>query len=509
LRGLGERLHGGCQSVAAGYDGGDEADFLIVAPAPPPGAPPALSAFLRGVGRRVLLFASLQAGDGPEVGAALSAAAARFAAEARELPMGHWPARFWKQVLAALPRASAGAAATPPVAAAGFEPLSALGAGARVPLLLALVAGLDEEDGAAALGVDAAVWRLALRRAAPHDADGRFDEAAWRALATASRDAQRALPDVRLAWWDLACQAALVAHATGNSVSPEIEGVATRRRRALRVLWAAVAACVLAFAATFVPWNTFRTNRDPAEPLAATGIPLAPPVSPSATYDDAFALRHHPDLSRLLAGDDALLRELGFGAWYAARLARDAAAASTRDGDAPAVPTEAPGGPVAAPANPFEPRMLPAPDAQSPAQRGELQRRIAAEDASPRAERGALRERWDAWQRMPEAERSGVRRALAAYAAMPADAQRALHEAFDAQPLDLQRGWLLGPMLGERWPRLQPLLQQVPASERDPLLARLHAMDAESLDALAVLAQRTPPQSREALRREMLGGRGG
>ena len=150
--------------------------------------------------------------------------------------------------------------------------------------------------------------------------------------------------------------------------------------------------------------------------------------------------------------------------------------------------------------------MLPAPDAQSPAQRGELQRRIAAENASPRAERGALRERWDAWQRMPEAERSGVRRALAAYAAMPADAQRALHEAFEAQPLDLQRGWLLGPMLGERWPQLQPLLQQVPASERDPLLARLHAMDAASLDALGVLAQRTPPQSREALRQRMLGG---
>lgn len=474
-----------------------------MAPAPPPGAPPALSAFLRGVGRRVLLFASLQAGDGPEVGAALSGAAARFAVEARELPMGHWPARFWNQVLAALPRAGTGTGATP---AAGFEPLSALGAGARVPLLLALVAGLDEEDGAAALGVDAAVWRLALRRAAPHDTDGHFDEPAWRALATASRDAQRALPDVRLAWWDRACQAALAAEATDAPAAMESEGATPGHRRALRVLWAAVAACVLAFAATFVPWDALRANRDATGPLAAKGIPLAPPGSPSATYDGAFAARHHPDLPRLLAGDDALLRELDFGAWYAARRAREEDAASTRDGGAPGVPTELPGGAIAAPANPFEPRMLPAPDAQSPAQRGELQRRIAAEDASPRAERGALRERWDAWQRLPEAERSGVRRALAAYAAMPADAQRALHEAFEAQPLDLQRGWLLGPMLGERWPRLQPLLQQVPASERDPLLARLHAMDAASLDALGVLAQRTPPQSREALRQRMLGG---
>jgi hypothetical protein len=495
--------------VAAGYDGGDEADLLIVAPAPPPGAPPALSAFLRGVGRRVLLFASLQAGDGPEVGAALSGAAARFTAEARDLPMGHWPARFWKQVLAALPRT--GGAAVPPAPAAGFEPLSTLGAGARIPLLLALVAGLDEEDGAAALGVDAAVWRLALRRAAPHDADGRFDEPAWRALATASRDAQRALPDVRLAWWDRACQAALAAHATGTPLDTGIDGVVPRRRRALRVLWAAVAACVLAFAATFVPWNAFRAHRAAVgEPLAAKGIPLAAPASPSAIYDDAFALHHHPDLPRLLAGSDALLRELDFGAWYATRRAREGdAAAPERSGDAPDVPAEAAGGTAVAPADPFEPRMLPAPDAQSPAQRSELQRRIAAADASPRPERGALRERWDAWQRMPEAERADVRRALAAYAVLPADAQRALHEAFDAQPLDLQHGWLLGPMLGERWPRLQPLLQQVPASERDPLLARLHAMDAASLDALGVLAQRTPPQAREALRQEMLDGRGG
>jgi len=45
-----ERLRAGCQAVAAGYDGGDEADFLIVAPVPTPGAPPALSAFLRGSG---------------------------------------------------------------------------------------------------------------------------------------------------------------------------------------------------------------------------------------------------------------------------------------------------------------------------------------------------------------------------------------------------------------------------------------------------------------------------
>jgi hypothetical protein len=107
---------------------------------------------------------------------------------------------------------------------------------------------------------------------------------------------------------------------------------------------------------------------------------------------------------------------------------------------------------------------------------------------------------------MPAAERSAVRAALAAFAALPPDARQALRDAFAEQPGDLQRGWLLGPALGAQWPRLQPLLQQVPAGEREPLLARLRTLDARALDALAVLAQRTPPQAREALRQQVLSG---
>jgi hypothetical protein len=52
------------------------------------------------------------------------------------------------------------------------------------------------------------------------------------------------------------------------------------------------------------------------------------------------------------------------------------------------------------------------------------------------------------------------------------------------------------------------LLQQVPATERESLLARLHAMDSAALDALALLAQRTPPQERDALRKRLMAGRG-
>lgn len=486
-----------------------------MAPAPPPGAPPALSAFLRGVGRRALLFADLQAGTGPRVDAALSGAVARFAAEAEGLPMGRWPARFWKQVLASLPRPGSGDASASPVG--GFEALSGLGASVRVPLLLALVAGLDEEDGAAALGVDASVWRLALRRAAPHDAVGGFDEAAWRALATASRDAQRALPDARLAWWDRACEAALAARNADSARDADAGSDPARRRRALRVLWAAVAACALAFAATFVPWNAIFGDQGDANPPPAKGVPLAAPASPTATYDDAFALRHHPDLPRLLAGEDALLRELDFGAWYAARRALDddatpaaatAAPAATiaADDAASAAQPDAPSATAATGGNPYAPQPLPAFDGLSPAQRQALQQRVAADEALSREERGALRERWEAWQRMPAPERIAVRRSLAAFAALPVDARQTLRDAYAAQSLDLQRGWLLGPTLGERWPRLQPLLQQVPAAEREPLLARLHAMDTAALDALCVLAQRTPPQSRDALRRQVISG---
>jgi hypothetical protein len=54
------------------------------------------------------------------------------------------------------------------------------------------------------------------------------------------------------------------------------------------------------------------------------------------------------------------------------------------------------------------------------------------------------------------------------------------------------------------WPRLQPLLMQVPVAEREALLAALHELSPLQLDDLATLAQRTPPQERDALRRELL-----
>ena len=82
--------------------------------------------------------------------------------------------------------------------------------------------------------------------------------------------------------------------------------------------------------------------------------------------------------------------------------------------------------------------------------------------------------------------------------------QRALRDSFGQLSLDARRGWLLGPEVGAAWMQLQPLLMQVPAEQREPLLAVLQSMSAGQLQDLAVLAHRTPPQERSDLREGLL-----
>ena len=48
------------------------------------------------------------------------------------------------------------------------------------------------------------------------------------------------------------------------------------------------------------------------------------------------------------------------------------------------------------------------------------------------------------------------------------------------------------------------MLRRFPPAQRLPLLASLRAMTAGQRAELAVLAQRTPPQDRQALREELL-----
>ncbi len=137
-------------------------------------------------------------------------------------------------------------------------------------------------------------------------------------------------------------------------------------------------------------------------------------------------------------------------------------------------------------------------------QRDDVRQRIAQWDAQPLAVRAGRRAMWQAWQALPADERQRVEAAAQAWRALPPDQQQALRARYDDLDASERRGWLLGPTLGADYPRLHPLLAQLPIAQRDAVLRALRdATPAERAD-LAVLAQRTPPQDRDALRTQWL-----
>ena len=142
--------------------------------------------------------------------------------------------------------------------------------------------------------------------------------------------------------------------------------------------------------------------------------------------------------------------------------------------------------------------------AMSSEQRVQFGRRLAEWKALPLAEREDRRARYQAWLQLGEAERARLRAVAAEIATFPPQRQQALRTQFDALDTSQRRGWRLGPALGADYEKLQPLLAYVPPAQRLPLLAALRAMSAEQRAGLAVLAQRTAPQDREALRGELL-----
>lgn len=143
-------------------------------------------------------------------------------------------------------------------------------------------------------------------------------------------------------------------------------------------------------------------------------------------------------------------------------------------------------------------------DHLSPSARARLQQRLAAWDARPAAEQRALREAWAAWRALPLIEQAQLRNAAATFATLPVDQQRALRARYDALDASERQGWRLGPVLGADYPQLHALLAQVPEAQREPLLAALRTMTPGERADLAVLAQRTPPQTRDELRRQLL-----
>lgn len=142
--------------------------------------------------------------------------------------------------------------------------------------------------------------------------------------------------------------------------------------------------------------------------------------------------------------------------------------------------------------------------AWSPAQRAAFTARAAEWDRLATPERETRRAQWAAWRRLPADEQATLRNAATQYAALDVGTRQALQSQFDALDGSEQRGWRLGPVLGVDYPRLQPLLAQVPPAEAAALLRTLRAMTPVERTKLGVLVQRTPPQARDALRRELV-----
>lgn len=142
--------------------------------------------------------------------------------------------------------------------------------------------------------------------------------------------------------------------------------------------------------------------------------------------------------------------------------------------------------------------------AMSPEQKAQFDRRVADWHALPADERRTRRERWQAWTSLPSDQRARLRGAAAAFAALDVQQQLEARERYDALDEHQRRGWLLGPELGADWEALQGLLMHVPTDQREPLLEALRGMSRQQRDDLGVLAQRTPPQERDALRKGLL-----
>lgn len=133
-----------------------------------------------------------------------------------------------------------------------------------------------------------------------------------------------------------------------------------------------------------------------------------------------------------------------------------------------------------------------------------FRQRLAQWDALPQATRRERREHWQAWRALPAGQRLQVQAAAWAYATLPPEEQLALRAEFAQRDAAERHGWLLGPALGADFRALQPLLLQVPPLQRAPLLAALRTMTPAERVGLAMLAQRTAPQQRDALRRDLI-----
>lgn len=311
------------------------------APGPRPGPPAALSAFLRGVERRGAVLAELQAGDAAAGDAALAAAMAQFRPIAAQAALGEWPSRFWSLLLT-----QPGLRHRTPVAIAleATDRLAELGSGPRAALLLRLAAGLDENEAAAALGVAAPSYRLALQRALPRHADGRADPLAWQQLREQVHRRIKTLPPERLQRLSQARETALAGEAAATAAGGRRVAAAAapdRPRWLMPLLWSGLGACALAFAATF--WSDGPAGRWLAGADRIEIEPLPAASAPAERYQRESGLIAHRDFELIAdPAGEAAAADLAFHSWLAAldagRIAPAEPPSDRAAGDPPSAP---------------------------------------------------------------------------------------------------------------------------------------------------------------------------
>ena len=130
--------------------------------------------------------------------------------------------------------------------------------------------------------------------------------------------------------------------------------------------------------------------------------------------------------------------------------------------------------------------------------------RMVAWDRLPPLERARRRAEYADWLALDPATRSRLQQAAATLATLPPAQQQALLTRFGQLDQSEQAGWRLGPDIGADFARLQPLLAYMPQAEIAPMRAVLRQLTAPQRADLAVLAQRTPPQDRDALRQALI-----
>ena len=445
----------------------------MTAPSTPTPASAAVAAFLRGTHQRARLLAIVQAGAVVPAEQALAVVARVFAGDAERWPIAQWPQQYWRLLLAA-PHLREAIAAAPDLPLPGIARLPPV---QRAAILLQLVAGLDEAAAATVLGMSVQGYQDAIREGLPRDQMGQPDIDVWRA-------------------WRAAAQRQLAAAAEVPTVQTSVApGDATRDDRAstgpivanparlVRWLWLGVAVCVLVFATTFFLYPAGRAALQRlTAPIKVERLP--PAAAPRARFDAGDVARH-PDRDLRAAPEEAAhASELALLSWLL-MVSEDPRAA-----DAVHLPV------IVSPV----PRTAldPVRDAAAVASR------LQQWDTLPARVRGLRRGQWQAWRALDPRERIQLRTVAQRWRALDPQQQQELRTRFDAQSSDARNGWWLGPRLGRDWPRIQALFAYIDAGQRDASLSMLRDADAAEWDALARLAQATPPEARERLRTDLL-----